>query len=237
MMNQHNFDVEKVIARSPWFKNLPKEQQAILVKHSKVEMIEANSYLFSVGQSTSHLYCVLSGWIRASVNSAYGDEFALNDLHEGSWAGEASLYNDLPRVIDLQAKEDSWVLKVPRAAVIRAGEAYPLMYRDISQFQVARTRGVFELLAGMVLYPLKSRLAGRMLAMAHEFGETVETGVAIPQKMSQTDLARLCVGSRQRVNKILRDWSARGIIAHEGDFYVITNMEALAEEVEVTEGE
>jgi len=236
-MSQYDFDIPKVIASSPWFVNLPAEQQAMLVKYAKVEKVDANGYLFSVGQSTSHVYCVLRGWIRASVNSAYGDEFALNDLHEGSWAGEASLYNDLPRVIDLQAKEDSWVLKVPRSAILRAGEVYPLMYRDISRFQVERTRGVFELLAGMVLYPLKSRLAGRMLALAREFGELADDGVTIPQKMSQTDLARLCMGSRQRVNKILRDWTSRGIIAHEGDYYVIKDSDALAEEADVSEGE
>lgn len=234
-VSKDSFNVIEIIARGPWFKNLPACAHEELAKGAKLELLKSNDYVFGVGQRTDSIFCILTGWVRASVNSADGDEFALTDLQTESWAGEASLFNDKPRVIDLHVKKDAWVLKIHRSVVNRIGEQYPLMYRDVAAYQVERARGVYELLAGMLLYPLKSRLAGRLLSMADETGQVVSEGVQIPQRMSQSDLARLCMGSRQRVNKILREWQNQSLVVMCDDRYVITSIERLAEEIELSE--
>ncbi len=235
MTTTHSYNAKAIISRSPWFKSLPDTALAELTMAARIELMKAPSYLFEVGQPSDHVYCVLSGWIRASVVSAFGDEFALSDLKHESWIGEAGLFNDKPRLIDMQVKRDAWVLKIPRAVVLKVGEQHPSMYRDLSESQAENARGVYELFAGMVLYPLKARLAGRLLAMADILGEPHNLGVCIPQKMNQTDLARLCLGSRQRVNKILRDWDARDLVVNDGEFYVLRDLEKLAIEVDSTD--
>ena len=234
-VSKDSFNVIEIISRAPWFKNLPATAHEELAKGAKLELMKSNDYVFGVGQRTDSIFCILTGWVRVSVNSADGDEFALTDLQTESWAGEASLFNDKPRVIDLHVKKDAWVLKIHRSVVNRIGEQYPSMYRDVAEYQVDRARGVYELLAGMVLYPLKSRLAGRLLSMADETGRVVSEGIQIPQKMSQSDLARLCMGSRQRVNKILREWQNQSLVVMLDDHYVITSLERLSEEVELSE--
>jgi len=229
------FDIRAILTRSPWFKSLPDEAISTLAESARVELVKAPNYLFEAGQPTESVFCVLSGWVRASVVSAFGDEFALNDLKREAWVGEAGLYNDKPRLIDMQVKQDAWVLRLPRTAILRVGELHPVMYRDISEHQAETARGVYELFAGMVLYSLKARLAGRLLALADSLGQAHQLGVCIPKKMSQTDMARLCLGSRQRVNKILRDWATRDLVVNDGEYYVIRDLDRLADEVDSTE--
>jgi len=229
------FDIEAILTRSPWFKSLPGTAISILADAARVELVKAPNYLFEVGQPTDCVFCVLSGWVRASVVSSFGDEFALNDLKREAWVGEAGLYNDKPRLIDMQVKQDAWVLRLPRAAVLRVGEKHSIMYRDISEHQAETARGVYELFTGMVLYSLKARLAGRLLALSESLGQPHELGVCIPKKMSQTDMARLCLGSRQRVNKILREWASRDLVINDGEFYVIRDFDRLADEVDPAE--
>ena len=234
-ISRDSFNALEIVARGPWFQSLPASAHEELAKAAKLELMKSNDYVFGVGQRTDSIYCILSGWVRVSVNSADGDEFALTDLQSESWAGEASLFNDKPRVIDLHVKKDAWVLKIHRGVVNRIGEQYPVMFRDIAAYQVERARGIYELLAGMLLYPLKSRLAGRLLAMCEESGVVSKEGVRIPQKMSQSDLARLCMGSRQRVNKILREWQAQALVEMVDDCYVIRDVASLADQIEISE--
>jgi len=53
--------------------------------------------------------------------------------------------------------------------------------------------------------------------------------------MSQLDFARMSMGSRQRVNKIFRDWVKDGVLLKQGDKYIATNIELLKREIEAEE--
>ena len=54
-------------------------------------------------------------------------------------------------------------------------------------------------------------------------------------KVSQNDFARLALGSRQRVNKIFRDWTARGIVESRQDHIFIPDLAALEQEIDLFE--
>jgi hypothetical protein len=54
---------------------------------------------------------------------------------------------------------------IPRAVVLAVGDEHPLMYRNIFRHHIMRSRGIYRLLVGMAFYPLRSRLAGRLLAL------------------------------------------------------------------------
>jgi CRP-like cAMP-binding protein len=91
---------------------------------------------------------------------------------------------------------------------------------------------MYDLLAGMVFYPLKSRLAGRILHLVERHGRETADGIALEVKMSQLEFAQMTMGSRQRVNKVLRDWVQRGILRKRNDYYVIVDLAGLQAEVE-----
>ncbi|MBC8381050.1 MAG: helix-turn-helix domain-containing protein [Pseudomonadales bacterium] len=59
--------------------------------------------------------------------------------------------------------------------------------------------------------------------------------ICIDIELSQDDFARLCLGSWQRVNKIFREWTEKGILGMQSDRYLIYDMSALQRELTVEE--
>jgi CRP/FNR family transcriptional regulator, cyclic AMP receptor protein len=96
---------------------------------------------------------------------------------------------------------------------------------------VEESRGLYVLLTGMAFYPLSARVAGRIVELAREQGNTVANGISLTSKLSQNDYAQMAVGSRQRVNKIFRDWEKDGLIEQQGDALLILDLEGLKRQI------
>ena len=86
-------------------------------------------------------------------------------------------------------------------------------------------------MAAMVFYPLRSRLAGRLLDLMTDYGISRDGGVLLDVQLTQNDFARLCLGSRQRVNKIFREWTEQGVLRMHRDRYILLDLRALEHEV------
>jgi len=223
--------IQDAIYNSIWFRDIPEERLAQLVKLAKIKEYSTNSFLFFGGDITTDIYYLLSGRLRISVTSSVGQEFALTDLEAGEWIGEPALVDGKTRLLDVQVRELSQILIIPRGAVLQVGEEYPIMYKHMFFNHVKKTRGVYKLLAGLMFYPLHSRLAGRLLELADTHGIKTEQGVTLDVSLSQNDFAQLSMGSRQRINKIFGKWRELDIVVMHDDHYLIKNIEALEEQL------
>lgn len=223
---------KKIIAESRWFAELPEEAINKLVKSARARRYAAGEFVFLIGDSPDELSCVVSGKMRISLISFEGQKFLLTDLESGQWFGEAALAGEATRVHEARAEEDSLILQISSKAVLTIADEFPLLYKNLLFSHFYRTQAVYELLAGMVFYPLKSRLAGRLLNLAERHGRETGDGIKLEVKMSQLEFAQMTMGSRQRVNKVLREWVQRGILHKQKDYYVIADMDRLQAEVE-----
>ena len=61
--------------------------------------------------------------------------------------------------------------------------------------------------------------------------QAIEDGVLIDIRVSQNDFARLSMGSRQRVNRIFREWEKSGLVEHRDDLLWVRDMDTLEKEV------
>ena len=222
-----------VVKKSSWFDQLPDSAIAQLIAKAFIKTYDADQFLYLVGDSPEYLYCVRSGRIRISVSSSIGQEFVLTDFHSGDWLGELALTGGETRVTEAFALEKSEVLLISASSVNQVGSEYPILYKSLFYSHMQRTQDVYGLLAGILFYPLKSRLAGRLLELLNKHGAKSSQGIELDMHMSQLDFARMSMGSRQRVNKIFRDWVKDGIILKQGDKYVITDLEALRRETDL----
>ena len=126
----------------------------------------------------------------------------------------------------------SVVLGIPRQSIKDIGEDWPQLYRNLFYHQVLTSRGLYVLYSAVLFYPLKARVAGRLLDLLGEHGREVNDGVLLDMKVSQNDFARLAMGSRQRVNRIFRDWDRRGLVVSQGDRLLVTDPSQLEQEVQ-----
>ena len=230
-------DIVEVISRSPWFNELPPEAHQRLAESARVRSYRKGSYLYTTGELQGDVFCIISGRVRLFLTSAIGQEYAVNDLEPEAWVGEQFLVGEVPTALDAQLVEDSTILVVPRSSMLQVADQYPLTYRMLFAQTMERSRGLFILLQGMAFYPLRTRLAGRLLHLLEEHGQKTDDGLLLDVSLSQNDLAQLSLGSRQRINKILSEWRERGIIELQGSHYLIRDLESLSAEMELRDSD
>ena len=225
------YDCRDIIAGSGWFEGAPQDCLDKLANAAIVTHLPANSFIWTAGQKTSEVYSVLSGRVRISLSSAMGQEFALVDWEKGAWLGEQVLGTDAPNMLDVRVLDPADILAIPQQAVLAAGDVWPAMYRNLFRAQWINTRGMYEILSAVLFYPLRARVAGRVLQLLAEHGHRVDGGVLLDIKMSQNDFARLSMGSRQRVNRIFRDWDKLGLVETRDEHLLIKDIAGLEKEM------
>ncbi len=226
-------DASGIVQRCPWFEGVPPKGLAQLTEAAKFKSCPVGSCLYSIGDASNSIFCVLDGRIRLSITSALGHEFTIIDLEPESWLGEQCLIGNEPRLITAQVKEGANYLAIPRSVVLKVGEEYPIMYRNLFKVEILNARGIYQLMGGMLFYPLRARLAGRLIILLEEHGQVLEDGIMLDTRLSQNDFAHLVMGSRQRVNKIFMEWRERGILSMVGDNYLVTDIENLKLEIDI----
>jgi CRP-like cAMP-binding protein len=223
--------IRQAVIDSAWFADLPEDAVERLVRAAVIRSMPVNSYIYEQGLPTTEVTGLLCGRVRVSISSPNGQEFALIDREAGAWFGEPGLVNDESRIIDARVIEPSEVVVIARDRVLEVAEKYPVIYRNLFRYNQQILRGFHEILAGMLFYPLRSRVAGRLHYLLAEHGRPVEGGVLLDIKVSQADFARLAMGSRQRVNRVFRDWNARGLVITRDDHLLIRDPNELEAEI------
>lgn len=225
-------EIEKLISQSAWFAGLPQSAIDELASVAKTVAHDDQTYLYRLGEQSHCIYCILSGGVRIKISSLQGQEFAITDFNVGDWLGESAITEKPTKMFEAQVLNYSVLLEIPARKVRALAEKYPIIYKNLFFEQSERTIKMSELLGGMLFYPLRARLAGRLLWLMRENGVAQEGGVLLDKKISQQELASLTMGSRQRVNKIFREWQEQGIVLMEEQRYFIVDREALVNEIE-----
>lgn len=219
------------IAESPWFADAPDSVLEKLAAAATLRHFCANSFVWTAGQTTSEVYGLVSGRLRISMASAMGQEFALVDWEPGAWLGEQVLGIEAPHMLEVRLLEPSDLLVIPGQVLVEVGESWPELYRNLYRANWVNTRSLYEIVSAVLFYPLKARVAGRVLALLEEHGQRVEDGFLLDIKLSQNDFARLAMGSRQRVNRIFRDWDKQGLVESRGEYLLIRDARGLQGEM------
>jgi CRP-like cAMP-binding protein len=225
----------ELVAESPWFQNMPPEALAELADAAGFKELPVGSFIYEQGRPTTEIFCIVEGRVRVSLLSPNGHEFALIEREPGTWFGEPGLVSDEGRIIEATAIEPTRLLVIPREVVLGIGERYPSMYENLFRYSQEILRSLHGLIGGILFYPLKARVAGRLLHLCQEHGEPSDGGVILDIKVSQNDFARLALGSRQRVNRVFRDWAGRGLVQMRDDHIWVRDLEELEQEIDLFE--
>lgn len=227
---QHEINISQIISVSPWFHDLPDTAKQVLISSARIESYPKGAFLYASSDALQKVHCLIEGRIKATVESPQGQEFALDEFKPNSWLGEAMLFSDERQVLSLEFKEKGKTLCLSKKVVLELAEQQPSIYRNILKNQIKRNRGMYRLMGGMLFYPLKSRLAWRILYFLKRHSVKQDGGEYLDMTFTQQDLARLVFGSRQRVNKIFKHWAEIGLVVSKSKKYFIPNIKRLEKE-------
>jgi CRP-like cAMP-binding protein len=222
-----------VFGSNAWFDDLPDEIRQNMLARMRHRILAPGQRLYDRGDPAEGCYRVLEGCVRLSGASRDGRETLLDFYGPGTWFGDISAFDGLPRVHDIHAyAEPTALLQIATRDMEELQAAHPALTRAFLRFVALRTRILLVALESYSTQTMEQRLANRLLMLAVSFGATTPEGLRIKLHLPQEILARLIGTTRQRVSQIFKKWELDGLVEHRyGDILLRDRMslEDLAE--------
>ncbi len=146
-------------------------------------------------------YFLKSGRVKSFIQSADGGERVLHVYQAGSLFGEASFFDELPRVSSAAALTACEVVPIDRELVERAFAQTPALALAMLKYLARTVRFLSEQVDQMAFRPARWRVANCLLAQVS--GEK-------PVLCSQEEIASAVSASRVTVSRILNDFARQG---------------------------
>ena len=182
----------------------------------------------SLRTDTEHsLHLLLSGSVRLSVSTSAGREFLVVFFEPGSIWGLRACIDMKPNYGDVSAETDADVLVLTAASLREMMRSSEALNDAVLHFLCARVSSVSEGLIQFAVWSSRARLASRLLSLLNSHGFESEISTVSRVAISQESLAAMIGTSRQRINKLLKDFEAEGMIRIEYNMIVVSDAAAL----------
>jgi len=215
------------IKRSPWFLDLPDAALNDLCEASSVSRFSKGQAIYKYGEARDQVYGLLSGSVRVGITTDNHQHYTLIDLYENSWFGESAMLRNQAKIITVSPLETCNVILLYAKDLILIADEYPHIYRNMYFDKLRSVQLTYDLIGGLLTYPLKARIAMRLIPIIEKRGVTSEEGVFLKPCISLSELARISMGSLQRITLIFDEWVEQGIIVHDKGGWLFPDVEIL----------
>jgi CRP/FNR family cyclic AMP-dependent transcriptional regulator len=167
-----------------------------------------NAIIINEGDETDSLYVLLSGRVKVFVSDEEGKEVVLSTAREGNYFGEMVLDGG-KRSASVMTLEPTRCFVIPMGDVDGLLECNPQFARHLIHLLIAKTRSLVKQVRDLALKDVYGRFAKFVDENAvEENGERV-----VHERLTQQDIAERIGGSREMVNRIVKDLTAGGYIS------------------------
>lgn len=157
--------------------------------------------IYLQGTEATCFYYLKEGRVKSFIQSEDGAERVLNLYEAGSLFGEASFFDELPRVSSAVALTSCQLVPIDRDLVTQEIARNPELALAMMKYLARTVRLLSSQVDQMAFRPARWRVAWYLLSHAPEGG-------AIP--CTQEDIAAAVSVSRVTVSRILNDFARRG---------------------------
>ena len=223
-------DYRQRLMTNDWFSNLPAQVIDKLVALCKLKNVEKGQQVIARNDNADGMYCLVDGKLRISNVNQEGKEMVLTWITPGTWFGEISLFDGLPRTHDSFAETESKLLLLPAKSFHELLAEHPELYPHFMKQLCRRLRTVFSILDEANGLSLKQQLMKRLLILSDAWRFTdspPNCREAIDIQVSQESLARLLNTSRQTINKLLQELKTDRLISLQYRTIIITDLQAM----------
>jgi CRP/FNR family cyclic AMP-dependent transcriptional regulator len=182
-----------------------------LAPHGIARSFPKNAVIINEGDETDSLYVLLSGRVKVFVSDEDGKEVVLSTAREGSYFGELVLDGG-PRSASVMTMEPCRCFVMPMSDIEGLLERNPLFARHLIQLLITKTRSLVRQVRDLAL----KDVYGRFAKFVDENAIELDGARVVPERLTQQDIAARIGGSREMVNRIVKDLTAGGYISVDG---------------------
>jgi len=203
------------IESGAWFAGLSAGLRAAILAQARVQHVRRGAVLLRRGSEATDWVGVAGGALGLATSWRDGRAFTLELLGPGDWYGDIALIDGGKVDLDIVAQVHSTVLMINRSALHQLMAAEPELRGALLQLDCRRLRHMFHRLEELQTLPLSQRVALKLQRLVRQFGRAGAGAPGARQielSLTQGDLAGLLCASRQRINGVLRQLQALGIL-------------------------
>lgn len=192
------------LAKLSLFDGLPTEQLRKLRGLLQCKRSPAGAEIISVEHPGEIVYIVLEGTVKVYLGRSDGTEVILAILAAGEVVGEMAVMDSFERSASVLTLEPCTFLVMGRPDFWSSLKEMPTMAMNLINVLSRRLRLTNFRAESLAALDIHGRVAAQLLVFAKEYGEATPDGdVAIPLRLTQSDLASIVGASRVRVNQAL----------------------------------
>jgi CRP/FNR family transcriptional regulator, cyclic AMP receptor protein len=213
----------KLLEKSALFGTLDEKARREITAYAKPRSYTAGEPICRLEDQGDSMMAVVVGTVRISLPAIKGREIILADLQPGELFGEIALLDGKPRSANATAFTNCELMVLDRRDIMPFLERNPSACIKLMDILCARIRRSDERMSDIAFFDLPVRLAKTLLNYP-----TTRPGV-MKLSLSQSELAAMAGGTRENVNRCLREWQRRGILELKDGWTIIRKPAALCD--------
>jgi len=226
-MKNQDVLVRSALAQVRWFSDWSPDSLDILHRNAKVVHYRAQSRIYGEGDKLDGIYVLATGAIRYVAQQPNGKAVSMRFWPPGEPLGVVACLDGKGSPLDLYAHQDTAVIFVPRAALLEIMRNDFAAAWSMIELLCARSRDMFIKIEDQLTRPLRARLAGLLMRLAHGFGTPADHGVSIPIKLTQDEVGSMLGVSRQSIHGEIKALEREGLIEMSYGHVTLRNLEEL----------
>lgn len=188
-----------------------------LAEGRRLQTYEPGQFIYQQGETPSCFYYLVSGSARSILTSESGGERILTNHHPGGLMGEASFFDECPRVTSSLAVTRCQVVSIDRERLDQIFRTHPELALPMLQYLSRTVRMLSRHVDGMSFLRADQRVARQLLTLAE----------SSPITCTHEELGFSVGVSRVTVSRTLRDFALRGWVDTGYRMITLTDREAL----------
>ncbi|RXI98254.1 Crp/Fnr family transcriptional regulator [Anaerobacillus alkaliphilus] len=205
--------MNKTVKITPFFKQLSKENQDILLQNGVETFVKEGTILFYEGEEARSIYLIRSGKVRLSKMTIEHKKFFLHLKQADEIVGEFSLFNEMAVSMTAEVIENSSLIKFNRehleALFLQNGEIAVSFIKLFAR----NTQSTQAKFSDLLLYGKVGALYSILIRFSNSYGITYHNDILITIKLTNQDIANFIGTSRETANRMLQDLKKSNVIA------------------------
>ena len=188
--------------------HLNRDELNALSAQGVIKSYPKNTIIVSEGDETDSFYIIVSGRVKVFVSDEEGRDVVLATQGPGDYFGEMVLDGG-PRSASVATVEPSRFAVIPKARFRDFLYSHPGFSIHLVEKLITRARALTENVKSLALMDVYGRVARLLIEIAVE-----DNGrLAVPEKLTQQDIASRVGASREMISRIFKDLTIGGYIS------------------------
>ena len=208
--------LRSLLGRVPFFADFSRTDLDALAAFVRSRCYPKGSIIFHRGDPGMILYLIETGEVKLTISGDRGKSVTLALLGPGTFFGEMSLLDGEPRSADATARVDCRLGVLGRDQFLPFLAAHPPATASLLAILTRRLRRTTDQVHDAFFLNIPARLAKVLLQFSETQSQSPDGVLSVP-KLTQEELAEMVGGTRESVNKCLKEYARQGIVCcHRG---------------------